>query len=198
MAAPKTRKVKDVANAKRKRVQIIVFAPNDPMVDPDENQSYMICPPSLRVLEVIEKFDDEAEKYLDLLQSKKNAKTTRKTSHFVGEDFDDGADDVEIQISGAMSPKAGVGKRRDSVEAIEEAAVDSLGLDSDIVAFASELDDIFPEDATDYGTGSDDGGSENNVDLEDALALLDESSDGEDVEALANAMMGDDDSLPSL
>ncbi len=91
-----------------------------------------------------------------------------------------------------------MGKRRDSVEAIEEAAVDSLGLDSDIVAFASELDDIFPEDATDYGTGSDDGESENNVDLEDALALLDESSDAEDVEALANAMMGDDDSLPSL
>ena len=205
MAAPKTRKTKDRQPTDRKRIQLIVFAPNDPSLDPDEHRTYMVCPPSLRVIEVVEKLGDEAEVYLELLTSKAKGKSKTGTkAAFVGEDAvadGDGApeDEIEIQVSGSLSDddsdeEGDSSRAMSDVQAIEEAAERSLELDDDVVAFAAGLDDIFPEDGS-AGESLDD--APIGLDMEEAIALLDENDSADDVAELASAMMGDD-GLPTL
>lgn len=184
MPAPKTKgPTTDVANLK-KSVQLIVFAPINSDENDEENLIYMVCPASLKVVEVIEKFDDEAIEYLSTLGKKKKRKevSVDTLDDDLGIEFDG-----EIEVAGEIVEEAKeVLKNDDEVQTLD------AELDEDIVTFASaSLDDIFPDAGGDHSVSS-----VSDVDMADALALLDEEDSEEDLESLAGFV--DADELPEL
>lgn len=185
MSAPKT---KDAATdgGSKKGVQLVVFAPINADPNDEESRIYMVCPASLKVVEVIEKFDEEADEYLALL-GKHKKKNRSSATDFVEEveSIDEISDDLIEDNSGSTSTPT-------DPEAQPLKNIESE-LDEDIVTFASEaLGDIFPEDGE---TTKDKQYSD--VDLADALSLLDEEDDESGLKDLED-FKGDDESLPSL
>jgi hypothetical protein len=187
MSAPKTKKRKTTADgihSANNGVQLIVFAPVNSDPDDEDHRVYMVCPSSMKVVEVIEKYDEEAEQYLELLGRNKR-KSSKPAVDFV-EDLETIAeisDDLIEDNSGSESV----------VDLVEEdiKLLDSE-LDEDIVSFASDaLGDIFPDDGSSKSTII------NDIDLDDALALLDQEEDDSDLAQFSD-FVDDDDSLPAL
>lgn len=170
------------SNAK-KSIQLIVFAPINADPEDDDNRIYMVCPSSLKVVEVVEKYDEDAINYLSLLgkKLKKSEVPADKFEETLSEEFDG-----EIEVAGEVdsvhipSPE----KAEKQLTSIEEE------LDEDLVTFAGKsLDDIFPDDGEELHTVSD-------IDMADAISLLDQEEDETDLKELGEFI--DSDELPEL
>jgi hypothetical protein len=189
MTAPKTKN--EVKNEKEHGVQLIVFAPAN--ADPaDELQKiYMVCPSALRVVEVVEKYGDDAEDYLVGLARKKD-KSALSPKTFLEDISDAVEDDGTLVSDDDFESLNGV-----DIQGLNEAAKDEMsdGLEEDIVAFANgSLGDIFPDDGTD--------GSSKKVkhDMASALDILDGEDNDDDLNEVVGGLSGNDglDALPEL
>lgn len=185
MSAPKTKSTASDDGVK-KGIQLIVFAPINADSNDEENRIYMVCPSSLKVVEVIEKFGEEADQYLALLgkHKKKSATPPSEFSDDV-DSIDEISDDLIEDNSGSVNLSESTGK---SLKGIESE------LDEDLITFASEsLGDIFPEE----GEGSPKS-NYSDTDLADALALLDEEDDESALSQFGDFKSDEDESLPEL
>lgn len=186
MAAPKTKKtIKPKED--RKSIQLIVFAPAKADPNDEDSRIYIVCPSSLKVVEVIEKFDDDAEEYITLLNKNKQKKTLSSRTF-----IEDLGKTVEVEDS--LVDETDI----DSLDAevIDGVTKSSAGvddLDEDVVAFASDsLGDIFPDEGGHESTAS-----VSDVDLADALSLLDKEEDEEDLKSLDD-FVDDEDEIREL
>lgn len=182
MSAPKTKSKTTDASLIR-GVQLIVFAPINSDPDDEDNRIYMLCPSSLKVVEVVEKFGSEADDFMNLLGQHKK-KSSTQPSEFTDEltSVNEVSDDMIEDNSGSVFLQ---GKDIKTLE---------TELDEDIVSFASDaLGDIFPDDGDEDSVVA----SASDVDLADALAMLDEEDDDSDLTDFSD-FKADDDSLPSL
>lgn len=167
----------------KKSIQLIVFAPINSDMEDDEDRIYMVCPSSLKVVEVIEKYDDEAIEYLSKLGKK------LKRSEIPAKEFTEELDtefEGEIEVAGEdIEDSVVVEKSKgEKLLSIEEE------LDEDLVAFAGGgLGDIFPDDPDELHDVSD-------IDMADAISLLDMEDDESDLEALGDFV--NEDELPEL
>lgn len=192
MAAPKSKKTTKSAiprDTQRKSVQIIVFAPANAEADEQENLTYMVCPSSLKVIDVVEKFDDEAEEYINLL-NKDRIKSTVSSKTFI----DDLAKTIDIE-NGLMTSE-----EMDEVHDLNNEELESVrklnedGLDEDIIAFASEElgEPIFgDEDVENLQSKVSD------VDIADIMIDLDKVDDDSDLKGLVEDL-DQDGALPEL
>ena len=187
-------KVKTAANSSegsdpKKSVQLIVFSPVNADPSDEDHRIYMVCPASLRVVEVVEKFDDEAMEYVDLLGRKKVKKELDSTSiesdlttEFAGE--------IEVTDTNDFSTTV-----KEKLDDNEDAATLSDEQDVEITTFASEsLIDIFPDDGD---TGQKDDGV-SDLDLAEAFALLDEEDNEEDTAHFEDFLDQESESVPEL
>lgn len=192
MAAPKSKKTTKSVIPKeqqRKSVQIIVFAPASSDVDELENLTYMVCPSSLKVIDVVEKFDDEAEEYINLL-NKDKIKSTVSSKTFI----DDLAKTIDIE-NGLMTSEdldQVNGLNHDELSNVRK--LNEEGLDEDIVAFASEEfgDPIFGDEEVEdlHNKVSDE-------DIADIMIDLDKVDDDTDLKGLVDDL-DQDGNLPEL
>lgn len=181
MAAPKARKTEE----SEKGIQLIVFSPINSDPDNEESFIYMVCPSSLKVVEVIEKTGDEAKEYLALL-SKRKIRSSAPAKTFIEELGNSPDADTGI-LENNSAPVLNEDLEEENISSLEDE------VDGDIITYASEaLTDIFPEDpnSDDYHTDVSD------IDMADALALLDSDSDTELPDL--NDFKDDDDNLPEL
>jgi hypothetical protein len=190
MTAPKTKTMREDEN--EHGVQLIVFAPANAKDDDEFQKIYMVCPAQLRVVEVVEKYGEDAENYLMKLATRKE-KSSLSPKTFI-EDISDSVDDNGTLVTDEdFEALNGV-----PIEGINRMATQSFQeeLDDDIVAFASgSLGDIFPV--------GDDGEEEsvkvmNPHEMDDMLSLLDQEDDDSDLTELTNSDGDDLDSLPEL
>jgi len=162
---------------------LIVFAPVNADPEDEDSRIYMVCPASLKVVEVVEKYDDEAINYLSTL-GKSKKRTEIPAKEFIddlGKEFEG-----EIEVAGEM-----VEEVKEIIEEDEGIAALTDELDEDVVTFASgKLEDIFPDDPSD-GTAH-----ISDVDMADALELLDQDDDESDLNGLSGFV--DDEELPEL
>lgn len=189
MTASNTKKKE---NDKGHGVQLIVFAPANADPADEQQKIYMVCPSALRVVEVVEKYGEDAENYLvKLAQNKeKSALSPNKFIDDIAESVDDDGTMVTEEDFEALN---GV-----DIQGLNKRAKSDLSdeLDEEIVAFASgSLGDIFPMDEEEEESTGTPG-----VDMEDALKLLDEEEDDTDLNSMVNGLSGNDDldSLPEL
>lgn len=192
MTAPKAKKsaVDVKENSEEKGIQFVVFAPINADPNDEDSRIYMVCPSSLKVVEIVEKFGEEADNYLSLL-GKNKKKSTHSSSTFI----DDLGDAVEVDDSlvedgsGYKTPAKADGGIDDTTQ------LESFGgLEEDVVAFANDdLLDIFPDD----GDHAEIGEKVTDVDMADALALLDQDEDEVELTDLDD-FSDDDGELPSL
>ncbi|MCA9375295.1 hypothetical protein KC622_03115 [Candidatus Dojkabacteria bacterium] len=180
MTAPKAKKTEE----NEKGVQLIVFSPINSDLEDEDSFIYMVCPSSLKVVEVIEKTGDDAEEYLALL-NKKKVRSSVSPKTFIEE------------LGNTPEVESGLLENNSSPSLDEELSENVASLedevDEDIITYASEaLTDIFPDDS-----GSDDHQSDvSDVDMAEALALLDADSDADFPDL--NDFKDDDDNLPEL
>lgn len=166
----------------KKSVQLIVFAPVNADPDDDSNRIYMVCPSTLKVVEVIEKYDDEAINYLSALgkRFKKSEIPAKEFSDEISAEFEG-----EIEVAGEVEEEV-----KEILNEDEELTSLEEELDEDIVTFAGKgLDEIFPSDDEDLKDVSD-------VDMADAISLLDQDDDESDLESLVDFV--DEEELPEL
>lgn len=184
MTAPKTKENNEKGNG----VQLLVFAPAGSDHDDEDNRIYMVVPSTLKVVEVVEKFGDEAGEFLTLLAKSKH-KGTLPGRTFI----DDIGDSMEEEDGTLVTEDEIEALNGIDIDGINEFAAEELELDDDIVAFASDaLGDIFPDDGKVSEVVSD-------VDMADALDLLDKEEDDSDLEELVGDMADDGmDDLPTL
>lgn len=192
MSASRTKNQDDVSNGVKRSVQLIVFAPLNADRDDEDKLIYMVCPSSLRVVEVVEKFDDEAITYLSTL-SRSKVKTEKPAKDFM--------DDLSSQFDGEIEIAGESSTFEDEIdEMVDSSEVTSMksqadSLDEDIVAFASQkLDDIFPDDDDAPRVKGDP-----QVDMDTALSMLDAEDDDDNLESILGMDdFGDSDGLPEL
>lgn len=191
MSASRTKNQDDVSNTVKRSVQLIVFAPLNADRDDEDKLIYMVCPSSLRVVEVVEKFDDEAITYLSTL-SRSKVKTEKPAKDFM--------EDLSSQFDGEIEIAGESNTLEDEIdEMVDSSEVTSMksqadSLDEDIVAFASQkLDDIFPDDDDAPRVKGDP-----HVDMDTALSMLDAEDDENLEDLLSLDDFGGDDGLPEL
>ncbi len=191
MSASRTKNQDDVSNTVKRSVQLIVFAPLNADRDDEDKLIYMVCPSSLRVVEVVEKFDDEAITYLSTL-SRSKVKTEKPAKDFM--------EDLSSQFDGEIEIAGESNTLEDEIdEMVDSSEVTSMksqadSLDEDIVAFASQkLDDIFPDDDDAPRVKGDP-----HVDMDTALSMLDADDDENLEDLLSLDDFGGDDGLPEL
>lgn len=168
-------------SAVKKSIQLIVFAPINSDPEDEDNRIYMVCPSSLKVVEVVEKFDDDAIKYLSMLgkKLKKSEVSPEKFTENIESEFDG-----EIEVAGENIEDVKEINTEESLTSLEEE------LDEDLVTFAGKaMDDIFPDDSEKIHDVSD-------IDMADAISLLDQEEDETDLKELGEFI--DDDGLPEL
>ncbi len=182
MAATKDKGPVTDPSSLKKSVQFIVFAPVNSDPDDDANRIYMVCPATLKVVEVIEKYDEEAVKYLSALgkKFKKSEIPPKEFNSDLTEEFDG-----EIEVAGEVHEEANeILEEDESLTSLEEE------LDDDLVTFVGKgLDEIFPTEDEDIKNVSE-------VDMADAISLLDQEDDDADLKGLTDFV--DDDELPEL
>lgn len=195
MAAPKTQKDQEGNTAQDENaensIQLIVFAPVNAEPDDTSSHIYMVCPSSMKVVEVIEKFGDEADHFMELLGRRKKKSVSQGNE--VTKNLEDIAhitDDIIEDNSGGSdtAPEDGI-----DPSSVSDFALIDDELDEDVMIFASNsLDEIFPDDGAATNTSGNP-----DIDLESALALLDEDDTDEDLSDIAD-FTDDDDSIPAL
>lgn len=196
MAAPKT---KNTANSSEKQIdekgiQFVVFAPINADPNDEDSRIYMVCPTSLKVVEVVEKFGDDADEYLVRL-GKTKKRNTQSSSTFI-DDLGDAVDVDDSLVedgSGYTESKVSTGSGTKAVTDDVEPLESFEDMEEDVVSFANDsMLDIFPDD----GTSDLHDHSVSDVDMADALALLDE--DDESGELDLDDFSDDEGELPSL
>jgi len=189
MTAPNTKN--EVKNKKEHGVQLIVFAPINADPDDELQKIYMVCPSALRVVEVVEKYGEDAENYLVSLARKKD-KSSLSPQTFL-EDISDSIEDDGTLVSDAdFEALNGV-----DIQGLNDTAKDELSdeLEEDIVAFANgSLGDIFPDDEENTSNKKVD------HDMASALDILDGEDNDDDLHEVVGGLSGDDglDALPEL
>lgn len=190
MTAPKTKTMHD--DNQERGVQLIVFAPANASSDDEFQKIYMVCPAQLRVVEVIEKYGEDAEEYLMKLATRKE-KSSLSPKTFIDDIKDSVTDDGTLVTEEDFESLNGV-----PIEGINRIASQSLReeLDEDVIAFASgSLGDIFP-------VGDDEEEEEpksmDSHEMDDMLSMLDQEDDDSDLTELTNSDGDDLDSLPEL
>jgi len=189
MTAPNTKN--EVKKEKEHGVQLIVFAPANADPDDDLQKIYMVCPSALRVVEVVEKYGEDAENYLVGLAKKKD-KSSLSPKTFLEDISDSIEDDGTLVSDEDFEALNGV-----DIQGLTETAKEEFSdeLEEDIVAFANgSLGDIFPDE--------EDSRSSRKVqhDMASALDILDGEDNDDDLHEVVGGLSGDDglDSLPEL
>lgn len=173
-----------------KGIQFVVFAPVNADPDDEDSRIYMVCPASLKVVEVVEKSGEEADEYLTRL-GKTKKKTEQSSSTFI-DDLGD-AVDVDDSLVQDGSGYSAAKKKNDDEEEVAGELGSFEDIEEDVVAFANDsLLDIFPDD----GSSGDATSAVSDVDMADALALLDQDDEVGDIEL--DDFSDDDGELPSL
>jgi len=182
-------------NGVKKSVQIIVFAPVNSKDLNEDDYIYMVCPSSLKVVEVVEKFDDDAQQYLKILSKTKEKHNVDASKVEDTLNIPVDTTDIEIEIADTNDFSNAV---KDDLENDDNATHVSEELDQDIEIFADQgLSDIFPDDNSDSFDSS-----VSDIDMADALALLDEEEEPDPEHFDDFIGKGDDDGdemvIPSL